>query len=117
MLGKSDLVVIAAPKSTTTDTKEQAFLPGIWLQDKDGKQTKIKSIGVHLNRICNATEAHHAKEVLDVVLPADHQPPKMMEPGEKSFDSPASAVAPQRTTILRWRPALSTMRGDIISMP
>jgi hypothetical protein len=47
-----------------------------------------------------------------VVLPADHQPPKMMEPGKKSFDSPASAVAPQRATILCWRPALSTMRGD-----
>jgi hypothetical protein len=46
MLEKSDLAVIAAPKSRTTDTKEQAFLPGIWLQDKDGKQTKIKSIGV-----------------------------------------------------------------------
>jgi hypothetical protein len=46
MLEKSDLVVIATPKSKTTDTKEQAFLPGIWLQDKDGKQSKIKSIGV-----------------------------------------------------------------------
>jgi hypothetical protein len=32
MLEKSDLVVIATPKSKTTDTKEQAFLPGIWLQ-------------------------------------------------------------------------------------
>jgi len=30
----------------TTDTKEQAFLPGIWLRDKDGKQSNIKSIGV-----------------------------------------------------------------------
>lgn len=46
MLEKSDLVVIATPKSKTTDTKEQSFLPGIWQQDKDGKQCKIKSIGV-----------------------------------------------------------------------
>jgi hypothetical protein len=46
MLEKSDLVAIANPKSKTTDTKEQAFLPGIWLRDKDGKQSKIKSIGV-----------------------------------------------------------------------
>jgi hypothetical protein len=46
MLENSDLVVIAAPKSKTTDTKEQAFLPGIWLRDNDGKQRKIKSIGV-----------------------------------------------------------------------
>jgi hypothetical protein len=60
----------------------------------------------------HAAEADHAEEVLDVVLPADHQTTKMMKPGEKSFDSPASAVAPQSTAILRWRPALSTMRGN-----
>jgi hypothetical protein len=46
MLEKSDLVVIATPKSKTTDTGEQAFLPNIWLQDKDGRQSKIESIGV-----------------------------------------------------------------------
>lgn len=46
MLEKSDVVVIATPMSKTTDTKEQAFLPNIWRQDKDGKQSKIESIGV-----------------------------------------------------------------------
>ena len=46
MFEKSDVVVIATPKSKTTDTKEQAFLPNIWQQDKDGNQSKIKSIGV-----------------------------------------------------------------------
>jgi hypothetical protein len=46
MFEKSDVVVIATPKSKTTDTKEQTFLPNIWLQDKDGKQSKTKSIGV-----------------------------------------------------------------------
>jgi hypothetical protein len=46
MLEKSDVVVIAIPKSKTTDTEEQAFLPNIWQQDKDGKPSKIKSIGV-----------------------------------------------------------------------
>ena len=46
MLEKSDVVVIATPKSKTTDTEEQAFLPNIWQQDSDGKQSKIKSIGV-----------------------------------------------------------------------
>jgi hypothetical protein len=46
MLEKSDVVVIATPKSKTTDTEEEAFLPNIWQQDKDGKQSKIKSIGV-----------------------------------------------------------------------
>ena len=36
----------------------------------------------------------------------------MMEPGKQSFHSPTSAVAAQRTTILRRRPALSAMGCD-----
>ncbi len=46
MLAKSDLVVIATPKSKTTDTGEQAFFPNIVQQDKDGRQSKVASIGV-----------------------------------------------------------------------
>jgi hypothetical protein len=38
MLAKSDLVVIATPQSKTTDTREQAFLPNIMRQDKNGTQ-------------------------------------------------------------------------------
>jgi hypothetical protein len=60
----------------------------------------------------HATEAHHAEEVLDVVLPADHKPTKVMEPSEKSFDSPTSSVAAQSATILRRGAALSAMRCD-----
>src|ERR1700691_885320 len=60
----------------------------------------------------HATETNHAEEVLDVVLPADHQPTKMMEPSEESFHSPTSAIAAQLTTILRRRPALSAMGCD-----
>jgi hypothetical protein len=46
MLAKSGLVVIATPKSKTIDTGEQAFLPNIVQQDKDGRQSKLESIGV-----------------------------------------------------------------------
>jgi hypothetical protein len=46
MLAKSDLVVIANPISKTKDTKEQDFLPGILQQERDGKQSRIKAIGV-----------------------------------------------------------------------
>ncbi len=46
MLEKSDLVVIATPKSKTTDTKEQAYLPNIMRQDKNGNQGRVDSIGV-----------------------------------------------------------------------
>jgi len=46
MLAKSDLVVIATPKSKTTDTGEHAFFPNIVQQDKDGRQSKVESIGV-----------------------------------------------------------------------
>jgi hypothetical protein len=60
----------------------------------------------------HATETNHAEEVLDVVLPADHEPTKMMESSEKSFHSPTSAVAAQRTTVLCRFPALSAMGCD-----
>ena len=46
MLAKSDLVVIATPKSKTTDTGERAFFPNIVQQDKDGRQSKVESVGV-----------------------------------------------------------------------
>jgi hypothetical protein len=56
------------------------------------------------------------KKFSDVVLPADHEPTKMMEPGKRSFDSPTSAVTPQRA------PSCVGVRrfprcGAIISMP
>ena len=60
----------------------------------------------------HATKADHAEEVLDVVLPTNHQPAKMMEPSEKSFHSPTSAVAAQRATILGRRPSLYAVRCD-----
>jgi hypothetical protein len=60
----------------------------------------------------HATQAHHAKEVLDVVLPANHQPTKMMQPSKESFHSPTPAVSSQGTAILRGCPALTAMRGD-----
>src|SRR5262249_721205 len=46
MLEKSDLVVIANPNTKTVDTPEQAFIPNVMQQDKDGRQSKVKSIGV-----------------------------------------------------------------------
>src|SRR5207245_9811307 len=59
----------------------------------------------------HATETNHAEEVLDVVLPANHEPPKMMQPGEKSFDSPTSAVATQRAD--RKSTRLNSSHGSI----
>jgi len=46
MLAKSDLVVIANPLNKTADTKERSVLPGISQQDRDGRQSKIASVGV-----------------------------------------------------------------------
>ena len=60
----------------------------------------------------HATQAHHAEEVLDVVLPADDQATKVMQPSKESFHSPTPAVTPQRTAILRGCPALPAMRCD-----
>jgi hypothetical protein len=47
-----------------------------------------------------------------VVLPTDHKPTKVMEPSEKPYHSPTSAVAAQRATILSRRPVLSAMGCD-----
>jgi hypothetical protein len=46
VLDESDLVVIATPKSKTTDMKEQAYLPNIFRQDEKGNQSEVKAIGV-----------------------------------------------------------------------
>jgi hypothetical protein len=46
-----------------------------------------------------ATETHHAEEILDVVLPADDQAAKMVQPSKESFHSPTPAVAPQWATV------------------
>jgi hypothetical protein len=48
---------------------------------------------------------------LSMLLPADHQPTKVVEPGKQSFRAPTSWVAAQGTTILRWLPGLSAMRS------
>ena len=60
----------------------------------------------------HATQAHHAEEVLDVVLPTDDQPTKVMQPGKESFHSPTPAVPPQRATVLCGFAALSAMGCD-----
>jgi hypothetical protein len=60
----------------------------------------------------HATEANHAEEVHDVVLPTSHESTKVMEPSKEPLDAPTSAVAAQRTTVLRRRSALSAMRRD-----
>ena len=43
---KSDLVVIATPKTKTTDTKECAYLPNIMRLDGNGNESRVGSIGV-----------------------------------------------------------------------
>ena len=73
MLAKSDLVVIATPKSKTTDTGEQAFFPNIVQQDGGGRQRKVESIGVETLFVVSAVlkgdktikkfTLHHYREV------------------------------------------------------
>jgi hypothetical protein len=46
MLAKSDLVVIATPKSKTTDTGEHALFPNMVKRDEYGGESKVESIGV-----------------------------------------------------------------------
>jgi hypothetical protein len=62
----------------------------------------------------HATQADHGEEVLDVVLPADDQPTKLMRPSKESFHTPTPAVAPQPATVLRGFPALPAMGCDYL---
>src|SRR5690349_9438338 len=54
ILAKSDFVVIATPQSKTTDTGEQAFFPNILQLDKDGRRSKVASIGVETTFVVSA---------------------------------------------------------------
>ena len=79
MLAKSDLVVIANPITETTDTKEEAFLPGIWLQEKDGKQSRIESIGVETVFTVSAVLCAVAAVLAIVLLPGRRREPESIE--------------------------------------
>jgi hypothetical protein len=57
-------------------------------------------------------QADHTEEVIDVVLPANYESSKMMEPSEKSLNSPTSAVATKRAAVLGRFSARSAMRSD-----
>jgi len=50
---------------------------------------------------------------LRVVVPANDQAPERLQPGEGAFDFPASPVASQRSSILRWPPlSVGAVRTD-----
>jgi len=55
---------------------------------------------------------HHAEEVLDVVLPANHSTAEVMQPSKKSLHSPTPTIAPQGTATLSRFLARAAMRPD-----
>ena len=58
-------------------------------------------------------ELQHPEEVGDVVLPARHEPTRVVEPGEEPFDLPAPSATAEGPPILGRRAAPAvTMRGD-----
>ena len=52
------------------------------------------------------------KKFIDVVLPANHEPAKVMKPSEKSFYPPTFSITSQRPPILGWCAPLFAMRCD-----
>ncbi len=48
---------------------------------------------------------NHPEEIFWVTLPADDDAAVVMQPSEQTFDFPPTAIAPQRSPILRERPA------------
>jgi len=47
-----------------------------------------------------ARELQHPEEVLDVILPAGDEPPRVVEPGKEALDLPAPATPTERASIL-----------------
>jgi hypothetical protein len=58
-----------------------------------------------------AGELEHTKEVLDVILPAGDESPRVVEPGEEAFDFPAPLRATERPPILGG-PSAAAIRRD-----
>lgn len=47
-----------------------------------------------------AGELDQAQKVADVIFPAGDEASRVVEPGKEAFDSPAAAIAAQRTSVL-----------------
>ena len=59
-----------------------------------------------------AGQLQHAEKILDVVLPAGDQPAGVVEPGEETFDLPATASPTERASILGRRAPAAAMSGN-----
>jgi len=53
-----------------------------------------------------------AEIILHLVLPANHELAKVMQPGKELFHLPSSALSTKRTTILGMRAALCSVQSD-----
>jgi hypothetical protein len=54
LLDRSDVVVIATPTATTTDTRERTFVPNFMHVDARGRHTTVRAIGVETHFECVA---------------------------------------------------------------
>jgi hypothetical protein len=54
----------------------------------------------------------HAEEVFSVILPANHQTTRPVQPSKESFHAPTSAVAAERATVLCEPLAIAFVRSD-----
>ena len=59
-----------------------------------------------------ARQVKEAEEVAAAPLVAGDEAPRVLEPGEQTFDAPAAAVAPQGATVLGHIDAIPPVRGD-----
>lgn len=59
-----------------------------------------------------ASEVNEAEEVVDVKFPACDEPAIVLHPGKEALDFPSSAIAAQRTAILRLAFAVGSVGRD-----
>jgi len=60
-----------------------------------------------------AGEVEEAEEVLDVVFPSSNESAEVVQPGEEPLHLPASLVAPQLATVLRFAAPAAVGRNQL----
>jgi hypothetical protein len=66
----------------------------------------------------DAPKLDQGQEIFKMVLVAHHQPPEVLQPGEKTFNFPASSIPPKHSSVLCLGPlSTSTMWGDHLGSP
>ena len=73
---------------------------------------KLEPVSYMPQQDLDATELDHAEKVFSVILPANYQATKPVQPSKESLYAPTSAIATERATVLGEPLAIAFVRSD-----